>query len=109
MAAGGSTSAWREPASRKTVSPSSKSLFSPTATPLYVDNGATGWPYIQHRGGPEGFLKVIDNRTLAFADFRGNKQYISTGNLLSDDSVALIFVDYTRQARLKILGRAKIF
>jgi uncharacterized protein len=71
--------------------------------------GATGWPYVQHRGGPKGFLKVIDNRTLAFADFRGNKQYISTGNLLSDDRVALIFVDYPRQARLKILGRVKIF
>src|SRR5271168_2668153 len=65
--------------------------------------GATGWPYVQHRGGPKGFLKVIDKRTLAFADFRGNKQYISTGNLLSDDRVALIFVDYPRQARLKIL------
>jgi predicted pyridoxine 5'-phosphate oxidase superfamily flavin-nucleotide-binding protein len=71
--------------------------------------GATGWPYVQHRGGPRGFLKVIDNRTLAFADFRGNKQYISTGNLLSDDRVAMIFIDYPRQARLKILGRAKIF
>jgi predicted pyridoxine 5'-phosphate oxidase superfamily flavin-nucleotide-binding protein len=71
--------------------------------------GATGWPYVQHRGGPKGFLKVIDHRTLAFADFRGNKQYISTGNLLSDDRIALIFVDYPRQARLKILGRAKIF
>jgi predicted pyridoxine 5'-phosphate oxidase superfamily flavin-nucleotide-binding protein len=71
--------------------------------------GANGWPYVQHRGGPKGFLKVIDNRTLAFADFRGNKQYISTGNLLSDDRVALIFIDYPRQARLKILGRAKIF
>jgi predicted pyridoxine 5'-phosphate oxidase superfamily flavin-nucleotide-binding protein len=71
--------------------------------------GATGWPYVQHRGGPKGFLKVVDNRTLAFADFRGNKQYISTGNLLSDDRVALIFIDYPRQARLKILGRAKIF
>jgi len=71
--------------------------------------GATGWPYVQHRGGPKGFLKVIDDRTLAFADFRGNKQYISTGNLLSDDRVALIFIDYPRQARLKILGRAKIF
>jgi predicted pyridoxine 5'-phosphate oxidase superfamily flavin-nucleotide-binding protein len=71
--------------------------------------GANGWPYVQHRGGPKGFLKVIDNRTLAFADFRGNKQYISTGNLLSDDRVALIFIDYPQQARLKILGRAKIF
>jgi predicted pyridoxine 5'-phosphate oxidase superfamily flavin-nucleotide-binding protein len=71
--------------------------------------GATGWPYIQHRGGPTGFLKVIDDRTIAFADFRGNKQYITTGNLGSDDRVALIMVDYPRQARLKILGRAEVF
>ena len=71
--------------------------------------GATGWPYVQHRGGPKGFLKVIDDHTLAFADFRGNKQYISMGNLLTDNRVALIMVDYPRQARLKILGRAEIF
>jgi predicted pyridoxine 5'-phosphate oxidase superfamily flavin-nucleotide-binding protein len=64
---------------------------------------------VQHRGGPKGFLKVIDDRTLAFADYRGNKQYITTGNLLSDDRVAMILVDYPRQARLKILGRAEIF
>ncbi len=71
--------------------------------------GATGWPYVQHRGGPTGFLKVIDDRTIAFADFRGNKQYVSTGNLGSDDRVALIMVDYPRQARLKILGHARFF
>jgi uncharacterized protein len=69
--------------------------------------GATGWPYVQHRGGPKGFLKVIDDRTLAFGDLRGNKQYISTGNLLTDDRVAIIMVDYPRQARLKILGRVE--
>jgi uncharacterized protein len=71
--------------------------------------GATGWPYVQHRGGPKGFLKVVDDHTIAFADFHGNKQYISTGNLLTDDRVALILVDYPRQARLKILGRATIY
>jgi hypothetical protein len=70
--------------------------------------GATGWPYIQHRGGPKGFLKVIDDHTLALGDFRGNKQYISTGNLQSDSRVAMIMVDYPRQARLKILGRVDI-
>jgi predicted pyridoxine 5'-phosphate oxidase superfamily flavin-nucleotide-binding protein len=70
---------------------------------------ATGWPYIQHRGGPKGFLKVIDDQTLALADYRGNKQYISTGNLLTDNRVAMILVDYPRQARLKILGRVEIF
>jgi predicted pyridoxine 5'-phosphate oxidase superfamily flavin-nucleotide-binding protein len=71
--------------------------------------GATGWPYVQHRGGPKGFLKVIDERTIAFADFGGNKQYVSTGNLMTDDRVALILVDYPRQLRLKILGHAQIF
>ena len=71
--------------------------------------GATGWPYIQHRGGPKGFLKVIDDHTIAFADFLGKKQFISTGNIGTDNRVALIMVDYPRQARLKILGRAEVF
>jgi hypothetical protein len=70
--------------------------------------GADGWPYVQHRGGPKGFLKVADDQTIAFADFGGNKQFISTGNLTTDNRVALIMVDYPRQARLKILGRAEI-
>ena len=71
--------------------------------------GSSGWPYIQHRGSPKGFLKVIDDHTIAFADFRGNKQFISTGNLGTDNRMALIMVDYPRQARLKILGRTEIF
>jgi uncharacterized protein len=71
--------------------------------------GATGWPYVQHRGGPKGFLKVLDDKTIAFADYRGNKQFISTGNLMTDNRVALILVDYPGQQRLKILGRAEIF
>ena len=75
----------------------------------WANTSVTGWPYVQHRGGPKGFLKVIDDKTLAFADFRGNKQYISTGNLLSDDRVAIIVVDYPRQARLKLLGHVEIF
>src|SRR5271155_2980768 len=66
--------------------------------------GATGWPYVQHRGGAKGFLKVIDDRTIAFADFRGNKQFVSTGNIATDNRVALIMVDSPRQTRLKILG-----
>jgi uncharacterized protein len=68
----------------------------------------TGWPYIQYRGGSKGFLRVLDDRTLGFADLRGNKQYISTGNLQHDNRVALFFMDYARQARFKILGRAEI-
>ncbi len=71
--------------------------------------GETGWPYVQHRGGPKGFLKVIDESAIAFADFRGNKQYVSTGNLTKDNRVALIMVDYPGQTRLKILGHADIF
>jgi predicted pyridoxine 5'-phosphate oxidase superfamily flavin-nucleotide-binding protein len=67
----------------------------------------TGWPYVQYRGGPPGFLKVIDATTLAFADFRGNRQYISVGNLDANDRVALILVDYPRRARLKILAHAE--
>ena len=74
----------------------------------WATTGATGWPYIQHRGGPKGFLNVIDDRTLALADFRGNKQYISAGNLLSDSRVAMILVDYPAQARLKLLGRVDV-
>lgn len=70
--------------------------------------GENGWPYVQHRGGPPGFLKAIDERTVAFADFRGNKQYITAGNLMTDNRVALILVDYPRKARLKILGRVEI-
>jgi predicted pyridoxine 5'-phosphate oxidase superfamily flavin-nucleotide-binding protein len=68
----------------------------------------TGWPYIQYRGGEKGFLHVIDARTLGFADLRGNTQYISVGNLQHDDRVALFFMDYPNQSRLKILGRARI-
>ena len=70
--------------------------------------GETGWPYIQFRGGPKGFLQVLDERTIGFADLRGNRQYISTGNLLNDNRVALFLMDYPTQSRLKILGRAEI-
>ncbi|SDO77940.1 hypothetical protein SAMN04488061_1634 [Filomicrobium insigne] len=68
----------------------------------------TGWPYVQHRGGAAGFLKVIDEKTLAFADYRGNRQYISLGNLKADDRAALILVDYARRARLKIYARTEV-
>jgi hypothetical protein len=73
-----------------------------------ASTGETGWPYIQYRGGEKGFLHVLDDRTLGFADLRGNKQYISVGNLGHDDRVALFFMDYAHQMRLKILGRATV-
>lgn len=68
----------------------------------------TGWPYVQHRGGPAGFVRVLDERTIGFADFRGNRQYVSVGNLRKDDRVALIFMDYPNRARLKVLGRVRL-
>jgi predicted pyridoxine 5'-phosphate oxidase superfamily flavin-nucleotide-binding protein len=68
--------------------------------------GETGWPYVQHRGGPPGFLHVLDEHTLAFADVRGNRQYVTMGNLRSDDRVALFCLDYARQRRLKLYGHA---
>lgn len=68
----------------------------------------TGWPYVQFRGGPKGFLQVLDNKTIAYADFRGNVQYISVGNLQGNDRVAIILMDYARQQRLKIFGRVRL-
>ena len=68
----------------------------------------SGWPYIQYRGGSKGFLRVLDEQTLGFADLRGNKQYISMGNLQHDDRVALFLMDYATQSRLKILGHAEV-
>jgi predicted pyridoxine 5'-phosphate oxidase superfamily flavin-nucleotide-binding protein len=67
----------------------------------------TGWPYVQHRGGPPGFLKVLDPRRLAFADFRGNTQLISAGNAANNDRVSLILMDYRNRQRLKLLGRIR--
>lgn len=70
--------------------------------------GTNGWPYVQHRGGPKGFLKVLDKYTLAFADFRGNKQYISVGNMSDNQRVSLILLDFINRERLKIWGRASV-
>lgn len=70
--------------------------------------GENGFPYIQFRGGPKGFLKVLDPTTLGFLDFRGNLQYISTGNIQTNRNVALFFMDYARQTRLKMFAEAEI-
>jgi uncharacterized protein len=70
--------------------------------------GETGWPYVQYRGGPPGFLRVLDDHTIGWADFRGNLQYISTGNVASDDRVALFVMDYAHRRRLKLFGHARI-
>jgi uncharacterized protein len=68
----------------------------------------TGWPYVQHRGGPAGFLKVVDEKTLAFADYRGNRQYISVGNLAANDRATLFLMDYAARTRLKIYTHVEI-
>lgn len=71
--------------------------------------GENGWPYVQHRGGPAGFLKILGERTLGFADFRGNRQYISVGNINANERVCLFLMDYANRRRLKIWARAQIF
>jgi len=69
---------------------------------------STGQPYIQHRGGPPGFLKVLDGRTIGFADYAGNRQYISTGNLTENNKVFLFLMDYANRQRVKIWGTARV-
>lgn len=70
--------------------------------------GSGGWPYVQFRGGPVGFLKILDEQTLGFADYRGNRQFISSGNLIDNGRVAMILVDYPTQQRLKIWAEARV-
>lgn len=69
---------------------------------------AAGRPYVQHRGGPKGFIQVIDEHTLGWADFRGNRQYVTTGNLAENDQAFLFLMDYDRRVRVKIWGRARV-
>ena len=68
----------------------------------------TGWPYLQHRGGPPGFVRVLDEKTLVFGDVRGNKQFISVGNVQGNTRVSMLFMDYPNQTRLKLLGTAEL-
>ncbi|MCX2731568.1 pyridoxamine 5'-phosphate oxidase family protein [Saccharopolyspora sp. NFXS83] len=70
--------------------------------------GETGWPYVQFRGGPAGFVHVLDSGTLGYADVRGNRQYITDGNVRGDDRVALFFMDYATRTRLKLFGHAAV-
>lgn len=70
--------------------------------------GENGFPYIQHRGGPNGFVKILDDKTIAFVDYSGNKQYISAGNIQTEPKVALIMVSYPHKARLKLYAKARV-
>tara|TARA_R110000824_G_scaffold103885_1_gene246618 strand:+ start:1160 stop:1810 length:651 start_codon:yes stop_codon:yes gene_type:complete len=86
-----------------------EAMFLAARDSFYIASvNADGWPYVQHRGGPIGFLKLLDGNRLAFADYRGNKQFISTTNLQAQPGVSLFLMDYPNQRRLKILGNAKI-
>lgn len=69
----------------------------------------TGWPYVQHRGGPIGFVRRVDERSIGWAEYSGNRQYVSAGNVAADDRVAMIFVDYPHQERLKVLGHVRAY
>jgi predicted pyridoxine 5'-phosphate oxidase superfamily flavin-nucleotide-binding protein len=95
-------------ATRDVLGPDEEQFLGERDSFYMASNSASGWPYVQHRGGPAGFLHVIDQSTIAFADYRGNKQYISTGNFATDNRVAIILVDYPNQTRLKILGRVEV-
>jgi predicted pyridoxine 5'-phosphate oxidase superfamily flavin-nucleotide-binding protein len=76
---------------------------------LYMASvGEDGWPYVQHRGGPRGFIKILDSNSLGFADYSGNRQYISVGNIQYSDKVCLFLIDYPTRQRLKIWATAKI-
>ena len=83
--------------------------FIAEATSFYLaTTSEEGQPYIQHRGGPKGFLKVLDDKTLGFADFAGNRQYVTAGNLAGNDRAFIFLMDYANRRRVKIWGRARM-
>ena len=110
QAAMGADRLWQDPEGDRTFDrfTASEAAFIAARDSFYMATvSEKGWPYVQHRGGPPGFLKQLDDRTLAFADRRGNRQYISLGNLAADDRACLFLMDYGRRARLKIYARAE--
>ena len=96
------------PAIHQQLGPEEISFIEAQDTFFLASVSETGWPYVQHRGGPKGFLKVLDQSTIGFPEFSGNRQYLSFGNILQDPRVSLFFLDFRRQERLKIFGRATL-
>jgi predicted pyridoxine 5'-phosphate oxidase superfamily flavin-nucleotide-binding protein len=90
------------------VTPDLAGFIAELDTAFLATVSADGAPYIQHRGGPKGFIKVMDDRTLAFADFAGNKQYITLGNLAGNDRAYLFLLDFANKQRIKVWGRARV-
>lgn len=91
-----------------TVTPELAAFIAEQDTAFLATASADGAPYIQHRGGPKGFIKVVDEKTLGFADYRGNKQYITLGNLSENDRAYLFLLDFSRRQRIKLWGRARV-
>jgi predicted pyridoxine 5'-phosphate oxidase superfamily flavin-nucleotide-binding protein len=90
------------------VTPELAAFIAEQDTAFLGTASADGAPYIQHRGGPKGFIKVVDDRTLGFADYRGNRQYITLGNLSENDRAYLFLIDFSRRQRIKLWGRARV-
>src|ERR1700730_9659349 len=91
-----------------TVTPELAAFIAEQDTAFLGTASGDGAPYIQHRGGPKGFIKVVDERTLGFADYRGNRQYITLGNLSENDRAYLFLIDFSRRQRIKLWGRARV-
>lgn len=91
-----------------TVTPEFAAFIAEQDTAFLGTASAAGAPYIQHRGGPKGFIKVVDEKTLGFADYRGNRQYITLGNLSENDRAYLFLIDFSRRQRIKLWGRARV-
>lgn len=90
------------------IGPDEAAFISARDSFYMASTSSTGWPYLQHRGGPVGFMRILDHQTLGFADFSGNKQFVSLGNMAGDDRVSLFFMDYANRARLKVFGHASV-
>jgi predicted pyridoxine 5'-phosphate oxidase superfamily flavin-nucleotide-binding protein len=93
---------------RTTVTPDLAGFLAEAHSFYLATASAEGQPYVQHRGGPPGFLRVVDARTLGFADFRGNRQYITTGNLAENGKAFIFVMDYAQRRRVKLWGRARV-
>jgi predicted pyridoxine 5'-phosphate oxidase superfamily flavin-nucleotide-binding protein len=93
---------------RTTVTPDLAAFLAERDSAYLATASKAGQPYVQHRGGPKGFIRVLDEKTLAFADYAGNRQYITSGNLAENDRAYLFLMDYAHRRRIKIWGRAKV-
>jgi predicted pyridoxine 5'-phosphate oxidase superfamily flavin-nucleotide-binding protein len=93
---------------RTTVTPDLAGFLAEVRSFYLATASADGQPYVQHRGGPPGFLRVVDERTLGFADFKGNRQYITTGNLAENGKASIFIMDYAQRRRVKLWGRARV-